>query len=194
MREAWFAWLLEQASRIHEPMVRARKRALFAELKGDVLEIGPGNGVNLQYLTDAVQWTGYEPNRCLAKKIVVPSGGRLFVEEFSKQDGVYDAVISSLVLCSVREPAAVLRALHGSLRSGGRFFFMEHVGAQPGTALRRAQERWLPVWRFCAGGCHPNRDTGELIEAAGFEIQSLERFDLPLGLAGPHIMGVGIKR
>jgi SAM-dependent methyltransferase len=189
----WFAWLMLWASRFHEPMVAQRKRKLFAGLRGRVLEIGPGNGVNLRYLSEGVKWTGYEPNRHLARRIVVPKGGQLFVEAYSGQAGEYDAVICSLVLCSVEDPALVLAGIYRSLRPGGRLLFVEHVAAKRGTALRAAQERWLGVWRCCAGGCHPNRETKGLIAGAGFDIKWSERFHLPLWLAGPHLIGEAVK-
>ena len=33
-----------------------------------------------------------------------------------------------------------------------------------------------------------------MIAAAGFEIECIERFHLPVWLAGPHIAGVAVKR
>lgn len=193
MREAWFAWLMERASKVHEPMVATRKRKLFGTLSGDVLEIGAGNGVNLQYLPEGLRWTGYEPNRVLAAKVKVPQNGTLVIEEYRGQAGRFDAAICSLVLCSVAEPETVLRGIFESLSPGGRFLFVEHVAAGQGTALRRAQDRWLPLWRCCAGGCHPNRETESLIAAAGFAMEGIENFDLPLWLAGPHIAGIAVK-
>ena len=193
LREACFAWLMERASRIHEPMVALRKRELFGALSGDLLEIGVGNGVNLQYLPEGVRWTGYEPNRVLAAKVKVPLNGALFVEEYRGQAGHFDAVFCSLVLCSVADPRAVLRGVFESLSPGGRFVFVEHVAAEKGSKLRRSQELWLPLWKCCAGGCHPNRETANLIAAAGFEMERIENFDLPLWLAGPHIAGIAVK-
>ncbi|MBM3763523.1 MAG: class I SAM-dependent methyltransferase [Acidobacteria bacterium] len=189
----WFAWLMRLASRFHEPMVAERKRALLCGLKGRVLEIGAGNGVNLQYLAQDVVWTGYEPNRWLARNIAVPEGGRLLVEPYRAQPGEYEAAICSLVLCSVEEVTEVLRGLFASLRPGGQLVFVEHVAADRGSPLRRLQDRWLPAWRCCAGGCHPNRETLRLICEAGLTIKEVEHFHLPLWLAGPHICGVATK-
>jgi SAM-dependent methyltransferase len=189
----WFAWLMRLASRYHEPRVAARKRALFRGLTGTVLEIGPGNGVNLQYLPPGVRWIGYEPNSSLAHDIVVPKGGRLVVAPYVGQLETCDAAICSLVLCSVSSPRLVLEGLFRSLKPGGRLLFVEHVAAEQGSALRASQDRWEPLWKRCAGGCHPNRETVALIEAAGFTINHLERFHLPMWLAGPHVVGEAFK-
>jgi SAM-dependent methyltransferase len=189
----WFAWLMRLASRYHEPLVAARKRVLFGGLTGTVLEIGAGTGVNLQYLGAGVQWIGYEPNASLAKDIVVPEGGRLVVAPYAGQFEACDAVICSLVLCSVSDPKRVLEGLFRSLKPGGRLLVVEHVAAEHGSALRASQDRWVPLWKRCAGGCHPNRETVALIEAAGFTINKLERFHLPMWLAGPHVVGEALK-
>lgn len=189
----WFAWLLRWLSRYHEPLVADRKRKLFGSLTGRVLEIGAGDGVNLKYLAPDVSWVGLEPNSHLARHIVVPPGGRLIIDTYRGEVIDCDAVICSLVLCSVTDPATVLRGIYDSLRPGGQLVFLEHVAAPAGTALRRRQDFWLPIWKRCAGGCHPNRETLDAIEAAGFRIERIEKFDLPLGLASPHIAGVATK-
>jgi ubiquinone/menaquinone biosynthesis C-methylase UbiE len=79
------------------------------------------------------------------------------------------------------------------LKPGGRFLFIEHVAAPQGTRLRTAQ-RWLrPLWKRIADGCHPDRETGELIEQAGFAEVRFEKFRLPLGPVGPQIAGCARK-
>jgi len=97
------------------------------------------------------------------------------------------------VLCSVDQPESVLKSLSHCLRPGGRLLFLEHVAAQPNSSLRRTQDRCQPLWSRCAGGCHPNRETLRLIESAGFRITNMERFNLPLWLAAPHVAGEAIR-
>ncbi len=189
----WFSWLMRLASRWHEPLVAERKRALLSQARGKILEIGPGTGVNFQYLPPGIRWTGYEPNRWLARRIPAGPNRQLHVAPYQGQPGEYDTVISTLVLCSVTDPAATLRSLFHSLRPGGQLLFLEHVAAPAGSALRSRQDRWQPLWSCCAGGCHPNRDTAALLRQAGFAITQLDEFSLPLSLAGPHIAGVAQK-
>lgn len=192
--EYYFSWLMLRASRYHERLVAGRKRTLLQNAQGRILEIGPGTGINLQYFPPQAPWTGFEPNRVLAHDIQVPSNGRLLQENYHSGTGPYDTALSTLVLCSVSNPSEVLAGIHSDLRAGGKLIFIEHVAAPQGTRLRRQQDRWLPIWRCCGGGCHPNRQTEVLIEQAGFEIDSIERFDLPLWLASPHIAGIAVKR
>jgi SAM-dependent methyltransferase len=178
-----FALFMRLASRYHEPLIAARKRELFSPLRGRVLEIGAGHGVNIPYLHPDVTYTAYEPNRWLARP-----GMR--IEKFTFTGELYDAIICSLVLCSVDHPSQVLADIRRSLAPGGQFVFIEHVAAHPGSPLHAAQQKWTPLWSRCAGGCHPNRDTLSMIQSAGFVVQSINRFDLPLSLASPHIAGV----
>lgn len=186
----WFAWLMRWVSRYHEPLVAAWKRRIFSGITGPVLEIGPGHGVNFAYYPAGLDWAGYEPNRHLAADIESPG---LIVAPYEGQLHPCHTAVSTLVLCSVTDPARVLSGLFASLPSGGRLLFLEHVAATEGSPLRAAQARWLPVWRCCAGGCHPDRDAARAIKTAGFEIEWIEEFRLPLWLATPHIAGVARK-
>ena len=52
------------------------------------------------------------------------------------------------------------------LRPGGRFGFVEHVSADPGTFLERTQLVLDPAQQLVAGNCHLHRDTDKLIASA----------------------------
>ena len=203
MRNArWYkrlaAWALSRPNRRYDAMVAEEKRALLAPLSGTVLEIGPGAGGNLAFLRPYMRWIGIEPNPFFHDRLRA-RGERLGIdvkvraasaEALPVPDQSVDAVISTLVLCSVHDPAAALREIRRVLRPGGRFVFVEHVAAPHGTGLRCAQRALGPMWRVFSDGCHPDRDTGRLIEAAGFANVDLTPFTLPVPIMGPHIAGV----
>lgn len=88
-------------------------------------------------------------------------------------DESFDAVVGTLVLCSVKDLDESLREVFRVLRPGGTFGFIEHVGAVDRPARLRWQRRIEPIWRKLAGNCHLTRSTGDAIEAAGFEIDSM---------------------
>jgi ubiquinone/menaquinone biosynthesis C-methylase UbiE len=85
--------------------------------------------------------------------------------------GVFDTVVSGLVLCSVPDPARGLAEIRRVLRPGGTLRALEHV-----RSTRRWKARFQdfiqPAWTRVAGGCHPNRDTERAVAAAGFTIEA----------------------
>jgi SAM-dependent methyltransferase len=195
------AWFLAHCAARYERMVAERKRALLAELRGDVLEIGPGAGPNLIYYPKDCRWIGVEPNRFMHRYLQEAAERAhlrieirtLMAEQLPAENGSVDAVVSTLVLCSVHEPAKVLQEIRRVLRPGGRFVFLEHIPAPAGTRLRTVQ-RWIrPVWRRIADGCQPDRETGRAIEQAGFARVQFDSFRLPLGPVSTQIAGHAIK-
>lgn len=195
------AWMLAHLTARYERLVADRKQRLFANLHGCVLEIGPGAGPNLRYYPTGVQWVGIEPNPYLnpyLRKAAQQSGLGIeirsgFAEQIPAVEASVDAVVSTLVLCSVQDPAGTLREILRVLKPGGRFVFIEHVAAPRGTRLRRFQNMLCPLWKRLADGCHPNRETWLSIEQAGFDRLQYEHFRLPLGPVGTQIAGYAIK-
>lgn len=199
----WFAWLLSLVGPAHDRALADRKARLLGGLRGTVVEIGPGVGINLEYYRPVCTVVGIEPNpwmlpryRERVRSLGVPArlvrgdAARLPLREAS-----VDAVVSTVVLCSVADPGAVLGEIRRVLRHGGRFVFIEHVAAPRGSWLRRLQ-RWIrPLWRRLGDGCNPDRETGALIGEAGFASVDLEEFEaaLPLPVVRPHIAGSAMK-
>lgn len=198
-----FAWLLAQGEPADRRIYGPHKRRLLSALRGTVVEIGPGAGVNLPYLDASVRWVGVEPNvhfheglRQRAAEAGVEAevvGGR--AERLPLPDASADAVVSTLVLCSVADLAGALAEVQRVLRPGGAFVFVEHVAAPEGTALRRVQRLLRRPWGLLADGCRSDRETGRAIEAAGFEEVRIERFRarLPIPLIRPHVLGTARK-
>jgi ubiquinone/menaquinone biosynthesis C-methylase UbiE len=176
---------------------------LLGALEGEVVEIGPGPGVNLEYYRSSVRWTGIEPNNFLHERIRQRASGlgipaRLSdapAEHLDLPDRSVDAVVGTLVLCSVGDAARALAEVLRVLKPGGRYVFIEHVAAPVGSRTRRVQETWTPILRRLPGGCSPNRETRDAIGRAGFGAVSGERFELPtsFGIALPHIAGIATK-
>lgn len=177
------------------------KQTLLRDLRGDVLEIGPGTGPNLAFYDKSIRWTGIEPNPAMwpyLRQEAVRLGltvdlreGR--AEQLGVPDESCDAVVSTLVLCSVRSPQWVLQEIRRVLRPGGRFVFIEHVAAPAGTGLRRFQQVIRPLWKPLTEGCHPDRETWVTIEQAGFRTVQLEHFRISAPIVGPHIAGYAVK-
>lgn len=195
------AWMLGHCAARYERLVAERKRGLLSNLGGDILEIGPGAGPNLRYYSKDSHWIGVEPNPYMVPylrkaaehaglKIEIRSG---LAEDLPAEDASIDAVVGTLVLCSVSDPGRVLREILRVLKPGGRFLFLEHVAAPQGTRLRRVQRLIRPVWTRIADGCHPDRETGPAIKHAGFAEVEYEDFRLPLGPVATQIAGSAVK-
>jgi len=195
------AWLLSKHNSRYERTVTEFKRGLLGDLRGDILEIGPGGGVNLPYYPAGIRWAGIEPNvfmhrylREKARSLDVSVDLRTGIaEEIGFEDGSFDAVVTTLVLCSVSDLALSLQEISRVLRPGGRFVFIEHVAAPDDTGTRRAQ-RWIrPFWKVIGDGCRPDRETWTAIEQAGFANVNIQHFRVPFPIVGPHIRGVAVK-
>jgi len=195
------AWVLAHLGQRYERMVADRKRKLFASLGDSVLEIGPGTGPNLAYYPPAIRWLGIEPNPYMypyLRKAATQAGLHVdlrpgIAEQLPADDNSVDTVVGTLVLCSVGDPQRVLQEIVRVLKPGGKFIFLEHVAAPPGTRLRRVQKTIRPFWKIIGDGCHPDRDTGPAIEHAGFSEVTYENFRLPLGPVATQIAGTAIK-
>ena len=196
------------AARLHSgewevPQYKRLKQKLLGVLKGEVNEIGPGSGVNLKYYRDNVRWIGIEPNTFLHERIRLRASGTGILtqllagraERLDVLDGSIDAVVGTLVLCSVGDQTRALSEVLRVLKSGGRYVFIEHVAGPLGTRIRRAQETFTPILRRLPGGCSLNCETLRMIQRAGFGPVADERCELPtsLGIALPHISGMATK-
>ncbi len=175
-----------------------RKRDLFSELPEQVVEIGAGAGANLRYYPAGTRLIAIEPNTRMhphLKRQARRYGHELEIrtvggEAIDLADDSVAAVVATLVLCSVGDPRQVLAEIRRILRPQGRFLFLEHVAAEPGTGLARWQ-RWLHhPWHYLSEGCHLHRPTHRLVAEAGFRKLEMDCFQLSPALPfRPHIFG-----
>jgi ubiquinone/menaquinone biosynthesis C-methylase UbiE len=185
----------------YDAFVEDRKRRLFRGLAGILVEIGVGTGPNLRHLPPGLTVVGVEPNPFMHRHFLreARNGGHPAAllhgraEALPFRDGSIDAVLSTLVLCSVPETDRALREILRILRPGGQFLFMEHVAAPEGSWLRRAQALVRPVWRVLGDGCEPDRNTEGHLLRAGFREVQVERFAVPIPIVSPHIAGLAVK-
>lgn len=184
-----------------------RRGRLLAGLSGRVIEVGAGNGLNFaHYPREVTGVLAVEPEPYLREaarrsaalapvSVDVVDG---IAEQLPAGDDTIDAVVASLVLCSVPDQAAALAKMRRVLRPGGQLRFFEHVRAgRPG--LRRVQRLVdATVWPHLFGGCHSGRDTIGAIESSGFRIDRVDRFRFPdsgpTTPTSPHVLGVAMKR
>ena len=167
-----FLWLGEVSG------MRRRRKTLLENARGRVLELGAGTGLNAAlYPPDVTEVILTEPEpgmrRKLARRLARQGTAARIVdapaERLPVEDASVDTVVSTLVLCTVPDPAAALREVARVLRPDGELLFIEHVRAD-GASLARWQDRLAELWRRFAGGCMCNRDTVELMRTNGFTV------------------------
>ena len=183
-----------------ERSLGARKQRVFAGLPREVVEIGPGAGANLRYLATGSTLVAIEPNQHMHGPLRVAARAysiqldlrERMAEQTGLPDDSADAVISSLVLCSVQDPVAVLAEIRRILRPGGTFRFLEHVSAPAGTPTRAAQRILRRPWAWTFEGCSCERDLERAVRAAGFETVTIDRYRIrtPFLPFNTHIAGV----
>jgi ubiquinone/menaquinone biosynthesis C-methylase UbiE len=163
-----------------------RRRALVADLRGDVVEIGSGTGAMFQHYAPGVRVSAVEPDAAFAVLAAHPA--RAAAATIALHDGTgealpfpdarFDAAVVVLVLCSVASVTGVLAEIRRVLKPGGALRLLEHVRSEKrvaGWLMDRVDGAWL---KLNAQGCHLNRDPLPAIAEAGFAIAHVEPFQL----------------
>ena len=197
------AWLFKTLSDYIDFLFGKTKTALFKDHPETVIEIGPGTGTNMRYLRKGTKLIAIEPNIHMhndlknnAKKYEVDLEIKsLLGESIDLPDNSCDFVISTLVLCTVKNPVQCINQIKRILKPSGRFVFIEHVKAKENTILAFIQSIIHKPWHWFFEGCHTNRDTKSLLESSGFSSLELERYNLysPFIPITPQIRGSAVK-
>jgi SAM-dependent methyltransferase len=184
--------------------VAAHRDGLLADLAGVVCEVGAGSGLNFaRYPSTVTRVVAVEPEPTLRDQAQAVAGSAPVPVEVRDgtadalpvEDASCDAVVLSLVMCTVPDPAAALAEVRRVLRPGGQLRFYEHVRSH--RVVAGAEDLVAPLWARCAGGCHPNRDTVATLDAAGFEVPAVRRFGFSAQRGVPptaHVIGRGSVR
>ena len=152
--------------------------------------MGAGTGANLPHYRSPRSLLLVEPDPAMARRLrrrlaATQVGARVHegtLESLELADASVDAVVCTLVLCTVPDPGALLAEGHRVLRPGGELVLVEHVRHR-GWVGACMQTLLTPLQRMVAGGCHLNRATATTVAAAGFDIAGLDPLDLfrPMG-------------
>jgi SAM-dependent methyltransferase len=184
-------------------LMRSRKQRVFADLPDQIVELGSGVGANFRYLRPGTQVIAVEPNPAMHPRLLARAARHdiklelhdVVGEQLDLPDASTDMVVSSLVLCTVRNPARVLAEVQRVLRPGGRYAFVEHVGAKDRPILRRIQRLVRRPWAWTFEGCSCERDLAQVIGSAGFASVVLEEYRIhsPILPFNTHVAGIATK-
>ena len=159
------------------------RQEILADVKGEVLEIGFGTGLNLSYYPDSIdKLVAIDANpgvHKIAQKRVQTSQITvdcrvLNGEKLPMADNTFDSVVSTWTLCSIAKVEQALEEVYRVLKPGGKFFFIEH-GLSQEPQVQKWQNRLTPIQKVIADGCHLNRNIRQLVERQ-FDTVTLKEF------------------
>ena len=196
-----FAFLYDLVNQSVEPKLVKFREMTAGAASGDVLEIGAGTGANFTFYKHDAELTILEKNKYMFPKIIDSASkaqidvtsvrGNSFNLPFA--DNSFDSIVTTLVLCTVDDLEATLSEITRVLKSGGMFYFYEHVKSPEG--FRGSFEDYInPIWKYLTNGCNLNRDLEKAISSCGFEKIYLQNHQLSVGLpiTIPNIVGYAV--
>ncbi len=181
----------------------AYREHLVQSARGRVLEIGCGTGANLPFYRDGVsEVVMTEPSQPMIHQLERKLSAchlpirvvRAHAEQLPLEPESFDTVVSTLVLCTVKDARAALAEVRRVLKPQGSLLFLEHVRADDPT-LAKWQDRLRRPWSWFGCGCQCNRRTAENIESAGFSLGEVAHHKLQKAppLVRPVIVGAAVK-
>lgn len=164
-------------------IVPLRARAC-QDLRGEVVEIGFGSGLNCGHYPEAVRrvaavepsdvgWRLARSNLTRTRASVARAG--LDGQRLDLPSATYDCALSTFTMCTIPDLDAALREVFRVLRPGGALHFLEH-GLAPDPKVARWQHRLQPVQARLAGGCHLDRPIREYVERSGLVPEEVDTF------------------
>lgn len=164
--------------------VEPLRERVCAGLRGDVVEIGFGSGLNVPFYPGAVtRVAAVEPadtgwnlaaKRVRATSVPVERSG-LDGQSLPFGDDSFDSALSTWSMCTIPDVYLALAELRRVLKPGATLHFLEH-GLAPDEKVRRMQHRVEPIQKRVFGGCHLTRPVVDLLTRAGFTITEVEVF------------------
>ena len=144
------------------------------------MEIGAGTGINLPHYPVGQKPLLCEPDAQMRKQLQKKLSGpqqQIQVTNWSAErlelpSESVDTVVSTLVLCSVKDQQLALKEIVRVLRPNGQLLFIEHVLSDR-EKIVRWQTRFEPFWRCACGNCHLTRATASNIAASGMLIEEM---------------------
>lgn len=187
IRGRFNAWVLSFFNDYIDKKLRTKKAQIFKEIDAKtIVELGPGVGANFPYYPPEVKVIGIEPNLYMENALLRNAAKHdvnfelmcLQAERLPFKDNSVDAIVATLVLCTVENQNEVLKEINRVLKPQGKFVCLEHIGAPTGSFTHTLQKIVFHPWKYLFEGCCVNRATDEAIKMAGFNSVAIEHFYL----------------
>jgi len=195
-----FARIYDPATALVErTILRPHRKYLVDGLDGDVLDLGAGTGAMFPYFSAVASSTNLhaiEPDPHMRRQAVEKADALDLAvdlhgagaESLPYADDSFDAVIASMVFCTIPAFETALSEVSRVLKPGGEFRFLEHVVDDGWRA--RVQSLLAPFWKRVAGGCHLTRQSASLFAAErSLDIVEIDRLHLGVTPIRPFVRG-----
>jgi SAM-dependent methyltransferase len=171
--------------------LRKRRTRLLSGLTGKILEVGVGTGINFRHYGKHIELTGIEPSPHMISQAEKRKDISLDPERITLHNigcgypemqrlivpGTLDAVVCTLVLCTLPDPEMALQNFYNWLKPGGRLLILEHIRSHRHFS-GKIQDFFNPAWKRFAEGCNLNRPTDEMLRNSGFRLVREDRFSI----------------
>ncbi len=157
----------------------SRRNELISPLVGNVLEVGSGTGVNFPfYDRKKTKVIAIEPSLPMLEKAKQKKTypnielhnigvGDKALDALVPERG-FDAIVCTLVLCTVPNLEQALDDFKRYLAPNGKLIIMEHIHAKK-KSKAIFQNVVNPIWKKIGEGCNLNRKTDEVLKQKGFK-------------------------
>lgn len=146
---------------------------MLGKLNGVVLDVGSGTGVNFEFFNNKVKVFAVEPSKAMLDKSIIKVKNKnikllnLGINDKKLQtiikENSLDAIVSTLVLCTVKKPDLALENFKKWLKPNGKLIVIEHIHSD--KKIKATLETLInPLWKIIGDGCNLNRHTDKLIK------------------------------
>ncbi len=159
------------------------KRDLFSKMKGRILFLATGTGLDIQFFPPGQNIVGIDISPLMLEQAsdkAASYDGTIALEEMDVHDlrfddASFDQVFTSCTFCSVPDPVHGLQSLRRILKPGGELRMFEHTGSRV-PPFKWMLDLLTPLARKL--GPDLNRDTSHNVERAGFVVHEVRNIYL----------------
>ena len=109
-----------------------------------------------------------------------------YLHDLNEKPGSFDCVILTTLLCSVPDPAGIVRDAHKMLKKGGKLYIIEHMGDSLGLRAAFQVTAKLP-WKW-ATGCNCRNNPIPALSQPGLWAEEVKLENAPLRLKKISLM------